>query len=132
MSWQEPVYDRTAADVEAGVDKCYVNAALLNRIEGNTACLAELLGVTVTTRHWEATDFLTFAEMERILQNIQTVRDAYHTLPGTPELPAAPTTLYSGINAMEQVQWSMHELWQRNRVRSYTGELCAGQSIGVI
>lgn len=36
------------------------------------------------------------------------------------------------INTMEQVQWSMYELWRRNAQRSYTGEICAGQTIGVI
>lgn len=130
--WQSPVYDRTAADVAAGADKCYINAALLNRLEGNSAHLANLLGVTITTRSWAAADLLTRSQMERILQNIQTLRDAYHTLPGTPDLPDAPSTLYSDINTMEQVQWSMYELWRRNAQKSYTGEICAGQTIGVI
>ena len=130
--WRTPVYDRTAADVAAGADKCYMDAALLNRLEGNTSYLASLLGVKVTTRDWVSTDLLTRSEMERILANIQTVRDAYYTLPGTPELPAAPSTLYSDINAMEQVQWSLWELWRRNSQKQYTGEICAGQTIGVI
>lgn len=130
--WQQPIYDRTKADVSAGADKCYINAALLNRLEGNSAYLAELLGPKIQTKTWTPTDLLTRSEMERILQNIQTLRDAYHTLPGTPALPETPSTLYSDINTMEQVQWSMYELWRRNTQRSYTGEICAGQTIGVI
>lgn len=130
--WQQPIYDRTKADVSAGADKCYVNAALLNRLEGNSAYLAELLGPKIQTKTWTPTDLLTRSEMERILQNIQTLRDAYHTLPGTPALPETPSTLYSDINTMEQVQWSMYELWRGNAQRSYTGEICAGQTIGVI
>lgn len=130
--WQQPIYDRTKADVSAGADKCYINAALLNRLEGNSAYLAELLGPKIQTKTWTPTDLLTRSEMERILQNIQTLRDAYHTLPGTPALPETPSTLYSDINTMEQVQWSMYELWRRNEQRSYTGEICAGQTIGVI
>ena len=130
--WQQPIYDRTKADVSAGSDKCYINAALLNRLEGNSAYLAELLGPKIQTKTWTPTDLLTRSEMERILQNIQTLRDAYHTLPGTPALPETPSTLYSDINTMERVQWSMYELWHRNAQRSYTGEICAGQTIGVI
>ena len=57
---------------------------------------------------------------------------AYYTLPGTPNIPTAPSTLYSAINDMEQVLWSLHELWQRNSVKQYAGEICAGQEIGVI
>lgn len=130
--WQQPIYDRTKADVSAGADKCYINAALLNRLEGNSAYLAELLGPKIQTKTWAPSDLLTRSEMERILQNIQTLRDAYHTLPGTPALPETPSTLYSDINTMEQVQWSMYELWRRNAQRGYTGEICAGQTIGVI
>ena len=66
--WQIPIYDRTAANVAEGADKCYLNAETLNRIEGNTAYMASLLGAKVATRHWEATDFLTRSEMERIWQ----------------------------------------------------------------
>lgn len=50
--WQTPVYDRTAADVAAGAEKCYITAELLNRIEGNTAHMAQLLGVEIDTRTW--------------------------------------------------------------------------------
>ena len=83
--WQIPIYDRTAANVAEGADKCYMNAETLNRIEGNTAYMASLLGAKVSTRHWEATDFLTRSEMERILQNIQAghirpARDAHDTV----------------------------------------------------
>ncbi len=52
------------------------------------------------------------------LDNLATVRAAYYTLPGTPNIPTAPSTLYSAINDMEQVLWSLHELWQRNSVKA--------------
>ena len=48
--WQTPVYDRTAADVAAGAEKCNITAELLNRIEGNTAHMAQLLGVEMGLR----------------------------------------------------------------------------------
>lgn len=132
LMWQTPVYDRTAADVAAGAEKCYITAELLNRIEGNTAHMAQLLGVEIDTRTWTSLGLLTRAQMQRILGNLATVRAAYYTLPGTPNIPTAPSTLYSAINDMEQVLWSLHELWQRNSVKQYAGEICAGQEIGVI
>lgn len=132
LMWQTPVYDRTAADVAAGAEKCYITAELLNRIEGNTAHMAQLLGVEIDTRTWTSLGLLTRAQMQRILDNLATVRAAYYTLPGTPNIPTAPSTLYSAINDMEQVLWSLHELWQRNSVKQYAGEICAGQEIGVI
>lgn len=130
--WQTPVYDRTAADVAAGAEKCYITAELLNRIEGNTAHMAQLLGVEIDTRTWTSLGLLTRAQMQRILDNLATVRlhtthcPVHRTFPQRRARCTAPST------DMEQVLWSLHELWQRNSVKRYAGEICAGQEIGVI
>ena len=132
--WIAPVYDRTAADVAAGAEKCYFSAETLNRIEGNLQYLAELLGVTeVETRTWAGTDFLRLSDMQRILANLAAVREAYHALPGSPDIPALPATLWSDVNAIEEITAGIHELWQRNqnRMKLYAGEVFAG-GMGVI
>lgn len=132
MAWQTPIFDRTAQDVQAGADQCYVDAGLLNRIEGNTRCLAEMVHVQIATRTWHSTDFLTPHEYQRIVENIAAVRDAYYAMPGT-ALPKQPSTHYKAINAIEQMLWGIRELWERNsRETRYTGEGFAGQAIGVI
>lgn len=134
MAWQAPVFDRTAEDVAAGAEKCCFSHGLLNRIEGNTRYLAELLGVTVETHEWVATDFLTLAEMRRILANLTAVRSAYYALPGSSDIPAPPATLWSDVNAIEEVLWGIRELWERNaaRLKVYVGEAFVGDGIGVI
>lgn len=132
--WIAPVYDRTAADVAAGAEKCYFSAETLNRIEGNLQYLAELLGVTeVETRTWAGTDFLRLSDMQRILANLAAVREAYHALPRSPDIPAPPATLWSEVNAIEEITAGIHELWQRNqnRMKLYAGEVFAG-GMGVI
>ena len=66
--WQQPVFDRTAEDLAAGDEKCCFSPQLLDRIEGNTEVLAGLFGVRgLAARRWQATDFLTAGEMQRIL-----------------------------------------------------------------
>ena len=133
--WQMPVFDRTAADLAVGDEKCCFSPRLLNRIEGNTEVLAGLFGVTgLQARQWQATDFLTAPEMQRILNGVAAVRDAYFALPGSPSLPQLPATHWQDVNAVEEIQWGLHELWQRNAagLRAYTGEISAGQEIGVI
>lgn len=133
MAWQDPVFDRTAADVAAGADKCYISAELLNRIEGNTKYLSGLFGVSVSTKSWTPTDFLTMSEMQRVLRNVAAVRDAYFPLPGSPQLPDLPATRWDAINAIEEIQWGIRELWERNtRSKIYSGEISAGNQIGVI
>lgn len=132
--WIAPVYDRTASDVAAGAEKCYFSAETLNRIEGNLQYLAELLGVTeVETHTWAGTDFLRLSDMQRILANLDAVREAYHALPGSPDIPAPPATLWSDVNAIEEITAGIHELWQRNqnRMKLYAGEVFAG-GMGVI
>lgn len=127
MAWQTPVCDRTAEDVAAGADSCYFNAGTLNRIEGNIAVLAERFGVQVHTKTWVDTDFLTPSEWQRVLDDLQTVRDAYVSLPGLPPVPALPATLWSDVNDIERILWEQHDLWARNRAHAdYAGELAAG------
>ena len=132
--WIAPVYDRTAADVAAGAEKYYFSADALNRIEGNIQYLADLLGVAGVVMHtWAATDFLRLSDMQGILANLAAVRNAYHALPGSPDIPAPPATLWSDVNAIEEITAGIHELWQRNaaRFKLYAGEVYAGE-IGVI
>lgn len=127
MAWQTPVYTRTAEDVAAGADSCYFSAGMLNRIEGNIAVLAEIFGVQVHTKTWVDTDFLTPAEWQRVLDDLQTVRDAYVSLPDLPQVPALPATLWSDVNDIERILWEQHDLWTRNRAHvDYAGELTAG------
>lgn len=128
MAWQTPVYTRTAADVAAGADSCYFSADMLNRIEGNIAVLADLFGVQVHTKTWTATDFLTPTEWQRVLDDLKTVRDAFVALPGLPQVPDLPATLWSDVNDIERILWAQHDLWARNRAHiDYAGELAAGE-----
>lgn len=132
MAWQTPIWDRTEQDVQAGADKCYFSAEMLNRIEGNIAFLADLFRVTVHTKTWKSTDFLTVSEWKRILQDLETVRAAYVTLPQTPDVPAFPATLWTDVNAIECILYRKRDLWDRNRANTvYAGELYAGEPGGI-
>lgn len=132
MAWQTPICDRTEQDLQAGADKCYFSAEMLNRIEGNIAFLADLFRVTVHTKIWKSTDFLTVSEWKRILQDLDTVRRAYVTLPQTPEIPPLPATLWTDVNAIESILYRKRDLWDRNRANTvYAGELYAGEPGGI-
>ena len=131
--WQKPVVDRTIADVAAGAEKCYFSAGTLNRIEENTQYLADLYGVRITIRTWTATDFLTASGMERILQNVATVRDAGPTVPNAPQIPHLPATRFDQVNDVERILAMSQDAWQRTQSgKQYAGEIYAGQKIGVI
>lgn len=128
MAWQVPVFDRTEADMLAGAEKCYFSASVLNRVEGNLAYLADMLGVQIATRTWVATDFLTAGQMKRILGNLAAVRSAYFARPGAPDIPAPPCVTWHEFNDVEEIIEGVRDLWERNRAyKKYVGELSAGE-----
>lgn len=132
MEWQTPVFDRTAADAAARADKCFFTPALLNRIEGNTAYLAQLAKVTVSTRTWSATDFLTASEMQRILDNLSRVRTALKA-DSVGQIPQLPATGWWDVNNIEKTQALLMDSWQKEQqAASYAGERYAGEMMGVI
>ena len=132
MEWQAPVFDRTAADAAARADKCFFTPALLNRIEGNTAYLAQLAKVTVSTRTWSTTDFLTASEMQRILDSLSQVRTALKA-DSVGQIPQLPATGWWDVNNIEKTQALLMDSWQKEQqAASYAGERYAGEMMGVI
>lgn len=131
--WIEPVFDRTQADIDNRTPKGYYNAADLNRIEQNCGYLAGLFGVSVITRPWNRTDFPTPSEFERILSNLNTLRDAYFVYQSTPTTPQNPVNEFHKANDIEQILRDLYTLYENNkRAITYAGEAYSGQMIGVI
>ncbi len=132
--WQTPIDNRTAAAVAAGAESCFFSPQLLNRIEGNTAFLADRLGVALPKpRVWTNLDYLTEGEMRRILRQLTQVRAAARLPPGYYAVPAYPATDWQAVNAIERLQKKLYELWQTEQTKElYTGELYTGEAMGVI
>nr|DAH84456.1 MAG TPA: hypothetical protein [Caudoviricetes sp.] len=121
------VYDRTAQDVETArtqrgtaltpLKGCY-NVSDLNRVESAVKLLAAALtsagypvevtpvlkGSKAEDREWQEGDIVRRAQWMTYLGNVQRLRDAYHTLAETGELPAPGDKLgYVGANTIEKV-----------------------------
>lgn len=133
MAWIDPVYDRTQGDIASQTPKGYYNADDLNRIEQDCEYLAAIFGVALSTRAWARTDFPTPGEFERILANLNALRDAYFLYQTTPTTPQNPVNEYHKANDIEQILRDLYTLYEDNkRAVMYTGEPFAGQMIGVI
>lgn len=131
--WRPPVFDRTQQDVINRRTKGAINASDLNRIDGNSKFLSILLRVSIETREWSMADFPTAYEQARISINAQTLRDVYYTYPDTPPTPSPPLNTWQKINDLEKILHDLHELYSKNKdTGTYTGEIFAGDSIGVI
>jgi hypothetical protein len=133
MAWATPIYDRTADDIANMTAKAHCNVVDLQRLEDNSAVLADPLGITITTKTWTITDFPTAAELARILANIDALRTTYYTRSTTPDTPENPLNSWQKWNAAEQILNDLYVLYLAN-ISAYirAGEAYSGEQIGVI
>lgn len=145
--WIAPVYDRTEEDVslakaynkspsESSVTeyKGALNAADLNRIEGNCEYLSELLHSCGYTSHvtvktdWSMTDFPTLTEFTRIRDNITELMRAYAQAEDMPDMRTDSRTDYVEINNMEFDLYRINEMIANMKaIYIYSGELYGGE-----
>lgn len=145
--WIAPVYDRTEEDVSLA--KAYnkspsgssvteykgaLNAADLNRIEGNCEYLSELLHSCGYTSHvtvktdWSMTDFPTLTEFTRIRDNITELMRAYAQAEDMPDMRTDSRTDYVEINNMEFDLYMINRMIANMKaIYIYSGELYGGE-----
>lgn len=101
----ELITDRTQADVTGRVPgRCAADYNTLNRVEQACAYIADYLGVKIETKTWQMQEWRTASEMQRIRNNIQTLKDAYFVRASTPQLPTAINyTSVTEANHIEQI-----------------------------
>ena len=129
--WTTPITDRTAADVAARNAKGFCNYTDLQRLEDNSAHVAALLEVDITTKEWTRADFPSTSELARILQNLDTLRAAYYTKASTPDTPENPVNEWAKWNEVEQILADIYALYNANQEAvSYCGTAYAGEITG--
>ena len=118
MAWEEPIFDRTQADVDyvkaqlsqkindVGL-KGSLNASDLNRIESNIRYLADTLTellyfVYLTTNTaWTVTSLPSLSQINRIISNVNTLWSKYYKPTGSVNLPDTLLT-FDDVNAIEK------------------------------
>jgi len=127
LRWIVPVVDRTLRDVQDALAqiemwrtqvangqtptvtelKGCLNATDLNRIEGNTMYISQLIRehgfqTNVTTKvDWTDESLPNATDVNRIIDNIKEIRNKYYEPAGMPSLPQTMVS-FSDINAIEQ------------------------------
>lgn len=104
-----------------------------NKMYGNSGVGDFIAGEVVpqpepTKTEFEIGDIITYEIWRTYLDNVQSLRDAYYTMPDTPELPepTAPLT-YDGANAIEKLLYDVSQLYDA-MVTSY--RLCGAFRCG--
>lgn len=122
MPWIEPVTDRDYSDIknaikmidnrkksstaEYSMTKAFVNYSDLNRIEGNSKYLSEILGTTGAFKStWTTSEVPLITDMSRILSNARAIRTKFlleypsQTISNVPQ----KLTTFSEFNLIEKV-----------------------------
>lgn len=161
MAWQTPIFDRTDQDVLKAITydnigykyltneqkaewdnglKGTLNYNDLNRIEGNIKYLFDIFGVInidVKT-NWNYTDIPTLSDFQRILSNIERLRDLYKVFEETPVTPNIPINTYQKVNDIEKIIHDMYFIYENGSLAFarndplYKAELYANDDIPVI
>jgi hypothetical protein len=73
-------------------ERGFITANTLNRVETKQAEIARILNdngypVRITTKQWQYDDAFTIADYNRIIINLETLRQAFYTFKNTPDTP---------------------------------------------
>ena len=128
------VIDRTQDDIDQKTEKGYINASDLVRVESNTEQIAGCVAVPATVyKAWTVGDLPRVSDYERIIGNVERIRNGYVVLPDTPETPTQPLNTWQKWNAIERILHDIFGIYDSNlKNRNYCGEISAGEEIGVI
>lgn len=103
------VYDRTQADVDAGNSKGFWNISDINRVESKEKEIADYLGITITYKTWSLGDLISLGDIQTILNDIQRMRNAWHTASDTPATPTQNSWDYASANNIEKILSDMYD-----------------------
>lgn len=129
MDWIEPIFDRKEIDIEKLKEYeliGYQNLTLeqkeewnseligalnntdLNRIENNSEYLSDIFRIAGQTfKTWGKTDILTLPDEQRILENINEIKNKYIFVHAPPEVEP-PLNEYEKINILEKILYDMY------------------------
>lgn len=123
--WISPVHNRTQADVELAIallktgnniseQKGCFNVGDINRIENNVRYIADRLNVlkytnTIETKSWDMYGIPNVTEVNRLINNVSKIINAYYKPAGSPALPVTLLT-FEQVNALEKILYMVKHL----------------------
>ena len=124
------ITDRTAADVLNKTKKGYYNIEDIQRINSYIEYFSDVFALNLTVTDVSLGQELTRAEMESILNNINTIRAAWYVASDTPQTPEAFAWNYEKANDVERILQALDEFYQSVQIdKLYSGTFRAGAQI---
>ena len=124
------ITDRTAQDVAMGTQKGVYNVSDIQRINSYIEYLSDVLELNLTVTDVSLGQALTRAQMDAILDNINTIRAAWYVASDTPQTPIAVNWDYVKANNIEKILKALDEFYQSVQIdKLYSGTFRAGHQI---
>lgn len=124
------ITDRTAQDVTQRTEKGFYNVSDIQRINSYVEYLSDVLELNLTVTDASLGQALTRAQMNAILDNINTIRAAWYVASDTPQTPIALNWDYVKANNIEKILLALDEFYQSVQIdKLYSGTFRAGYQI---
>ena len=124
------ITDRTTQDVTTGTKKGFYNVSDIQRINSYIQYLSDVLGLNLTVTDVSLGQALTRAQMNAILDNINTIRAAWYVASDTPQTPITVNWDYVKANNIEKILLALDEFYQSVQIdKLYSGTFRAGHQI---
>ena len=124
------ITDRTAQDVAMGTQKGFYNVSDIQRINSYIEYLSDVLELNLTVTDVSLGQALTRAQMNAILDNINTIRAVWYVASDTPQTPIAVNWDYVKANNIEKILKVLDEFYQSVQIdKLYSGTFRAGSQI---
>lgn len=124
------IYDRTRQDVTERTQKGFYNVSDVQRINSYIEYLSDVLGLNLSVEDVSLGQALTRAQMNDILNDVNSLRAAWYVSHETPPTPIAVNWDWQKANDLEKILFSLNEFWQSKlRDKIYSGTFRAGSQI---
>ena len=124
------IFDRTAQDVATRTQKGLYNVSDIARINSYIEYLSGVLDLNLTVTAVSLGQPLTRAQMESIINNVNTIRAAWYVASDTPQTPIAVNWDYTKANDIEKILKALDEFYQSVQIdKLYSGTFRAGHQI---
>ena len=124
------ITDRTAQDVAMGTQKGFYNVSDVQRVNSYIEYLSDVLDLNLTVTSVSLGQALTRAQMDSIINNVNTIRAAWYVASDTPQTPIAANWDYVKANNIEKILKALDEFYQSVQIdKLYSGTLRAGSQI---
>ena len=130
LNLEKLITDRTSQDVAQRTQKGFYNVSDITRINSYIEYLSDVLDLNLTVTAVTLGQTLTRAQMDSIINNINTIRQAWYVSRETPQTPLAMNWGYNKANDVEKILKALDEFYQSVQIdKLYSGTFRAGSQI---